>query len=118
VDEGIPGRCQGRGEEGRSLGTGEETGSGIGGTVAEGPKGQEIKLRRQPTVPTKPALDTKEPGAEDYGIRTRHKGGRTHRAGQNHRTNPTKLLVAKNERTNHRLCQKLPRMPTDVTLSR
>jgi len=28
-----------------------------------------MKLQRQPTVPTKPALDTKGPGAEGYGIR-------------------------------------------------
>jgi len=81
VDAGIPGRHQGKGEGGQSLRTGKETGSGVGGTIAAGPKGQGTKLRRQPTVPTKPDLDSEGPGAEDYGIRTRHKGGRTHGKG-------------------------------------
>ena len=69
VDAGIPGRSQGRREEGRSLRTGKVTGSTVRGTVAKGPKGQGIKLQRQPTVPTKPALNTEGSGAEGYGIR-------------------------------------------------
>ena len=116
MDGGFPGRRQGGGEEGRSLRIGKKTGSSDGGTIAEGPKGQGIKLRKQPTVPTKPALGTEGTGTKDYGIRTQHEGSRTHGAGQNHRTNPTKHLVAKDERTNHRLCQKLPQMPTEQSV--
>ena len=97
MDEGIPGKRQGRREEKRGLRTGQETGSGGRRTAAERPKGQGTELREGPTVPMEPALGTGRIGAEDYGIRTRHEGGRTHGAGQDHRTNSAKLLVAKDE---------------------
>ena len=116
-DGRIPGKRQGRREEGRSLRIGEETGSGARRTIAEGPKGQGIELRKWPTLPTKPALGTEETDTESHEVRTRHKGGRAQGTGQDHRVNSTKLLVAKNERTNHRLRQKLPRVPKDIPAS-
>jgi len=51
--------------------------------------------------------------AKSNGIGARHKGGRAYGAGQDNRAGSTELLVATDERTNHRLCQKLPRMSTE-----
>jgi len=101
--ERIPDEGQGRREKGRSLCTGYETGSGDRRTVTEGPKSQGIKERKRAAVQKEPTLGPEEPGTADNGIRTRHESGRTHGTGQNHRANTTKLLVAKDERTNHRL---------------
>jgi len=107
----IPGEGQGRREKRRSLRTGYETGSGDRRTVTEGPKDQGIKERKRAVVQKEPTLGPEEPGTADNGIRTRHESGRTHGTGQYHRANATKLLVAKDERTNHRLRQELPGMP-------
>jgi len=109
----IPGRRQEGREKRRNLRTGQETGSGGRRTVAEGPKGQGTKLRKRYPISTEPTWGTKWTDTKDTRVRTRYKGGRAHGTGQNYRTNPTKLLEAQNERKNHRLRQKLPRVPAE-----
>ena len=52
-----------------------------------------------------------------YGIRARHQGGRTYGTRQDHRADSAKFLVAQNERTDYRFCQKLSVMPEKQSIA-
>jgi len=72
--------------------------------------------RRWPGIPKEPTLDPERSNTADNNIETRHEGSRAHGSGQDYRTNPTKLLVAEDERADHRLRQKLPEMSAEQSL--
>ena len=100
---GILGESQERRKKGQGLQTGKETGSGSRRTVAEGLKDRGATEQERSAVPKKPALGSKRAGTTDTGVRTQHKNHWPYRVGQNNQTDPTEFLVAKDERSNHRL---------------